>query len=119
MRRGIAGLLLVAFVACGGKAPKQGREREPYVVNYVTADPSNNGITLVISVNSPATEESVKSVAEQVIAKYKSQYQNITVKSYPAGSDQSGVPYATSMFTDGSITHTFNPQALPQKIPTH
>ena len=119
-RIAVGALVLSVFLACGGGPPKPiGKKLEPYIINSSLVDPARNEITLIISVNAQSTEDNVKTVAEMVISTKKAEFQNITVKTYLLGSDQSGVPFATSMFADGAITHFFNPLPATQKIPTH
>ena len=120
IRVGIGVLVLLGFVGCGGDSSNATRRRaEPYVVNNVIADRASLSITISITVDPPATEANVKAAAEIVIAKHSGEYKSITVKSYTRGADQGGLPYATSMFTGDTVTHSFNPNAASQKIPTH
>ena len=116
----IGAFALLSLVACGSDSPKElRRHAEPYIVNSALADPANHSVTISITVDPPATEADVKTAAEMAIAKYRNEYTSITIKSYLRSSDPSGLPYATSMFADGVITHFITPQAASQKIPTH
>ena len=120
IRIAVGALTLLVLLACGGGGPKTiGKRPDTYLINSTLADPARKAVTFSISVNSQSTPEDVKAVAEQVIAKYKAEYENITVSTYLLGSDAGGAPYATSIFADHVITHRFNPQAASQKIPTH
>ena len=114
----IAVLIVSAFVACGGDGPTRNKA-ELYRVNATVADPSRGSITISISVASNPSESDVKEAAEAVIATYKKEYPNIVVKSYPMSADGSGLPYGTSVLDGGVISHSFNPQALREKIKTH
>ena len=106
------------LVGCGGNAPRQKpKPEEPYVVLSSSTDPTLNRLSIAIKVDPPVTEEAVKQAVEMVIEKHKASYKNITVKSF-AIADASGLPYATSYFDGQGITYQFNPQALPQKIPS-
>jgi DUF917 family protein len=119
-RIAVSALILLFLLACGGGGPKKiGKRLEPYIINSTLVDPARKGITIIISVNAQSTQEDVKTVAEMVIATNKAQFQNITVKTYLLGSDQGGLPYATSMLADDVVTHIFHPQATTEKIPTH
>ena len=119
-RIAVGALILLFLLACGGGGPKKiGKRLEPYIINSTLVDPARKGVTIIISVNAQSTQEDVKTVAEMVIATNKAQFQNITVKTYLLGSDQGGLPYATSMLADDVVTHMFHPQATTQKIPTH
>ncbi len=119
-RVAVSALILLALLACGGSGPRRiGKGSESYVINSTLVDPARKAATFSISVDSQSTQADVKSVAELVVERYKADYPNITVKTYLLGSDTSGLPYATSMLADNAVTHWFNPQAVPQKIPTH
>ena len=119
-RIGVSALTLLVFLACGGGGPKRiGKKLEPYIINSKFPDPARKAITISISVNSQSTQDDVKTVAELVISTYKAEFENITVNTYLLGPDTSGPPYATTMFADNVVTHRFNPQVVPQNIPTH
>ena len=119
-RIAVGALILLILLACGGGGPKPiGKRSEPYVVNSTLVDPARNEATFIISVNAQSTQDNVKTVAELVISTNKAQFQNVTVKTYLLGSDQSGLPYAISTLADGVITHWFSPQPPTEKIPTH
>jgi hypothetical protein len=119
-RIAVSALILLILFGCGGGGPKPiGKRQEPYIINSTLVDPSTKSATFIISVNAQSTQDDVKTVAELVISAHKAQFQNITVKTYLLGSDQSGLPYATSMLADNVITHLFNSLTVPQKIPTH
>lgn len=121
MKRVIAIAFVAVFLAaCGGDAPQvKNRHSQPYIVLASFADPAANALTVSIRVDPPVTEENVKTAADLVIENNKAQFKNITVKSF-AVSDASGFPYGTSTYIQGNLTsHHFNPQAAPQKIPTH
>jgi hypothetical protein len=114
----LAVLIISAFVACGGDGPKRTKDNL-YSVRATVVDPSRKSVTISISLASNPTEGDVKEAAEAVIATYKAEYPNIIVKSYPMSADGSGLPYGTSVLQDGVISHSFNPQALVEKIKTH
>ena len=119
IRVGVSALILLLFLACGGGPKRIGKGSELYIVNNTLVDPARTAITFNISVNSQSTQDDVKTIVDQVVAKYKAEYPNITIKTYFLGRDQSELPYATSIFADGVVTHWFNPQPASQKIPTH
>ena len=114
----ISVLIVSALVGCGGDGPTRGKA-ELYNVRATVADPSRGSITISISIASNPSERDVKEAAEAVIATYKTEYPNIIVKSYPMSSDGSGLPYGTSVLDRGVISHSFNPEALREKIKTH
>ena len=120
IRIAFGALILLVLLACGGGGPKQiGKRLEPYLINSTLVDPARKAVTIIISVHAQSTPDDVKTVAELVISTNKAEFQNITVKTYLLGSDQSGPPYATSILADGTVTHLFSPQAATKKIPTH
>lgn len=107
------------LVACAGEAPKKkDRPTLPYVVLSSVTDPATGMLSISIKVDPPHSEENLQTVAALVIENYKSQFNNITVKSYTR-SDASGIPYGISTYTNNTISHQFNSQAAPQKIPSH
>jgi hypothetical protein len=117
-------LILITLVfallnGCGGEAPKRkAKPLEPYVVLFTAADSATSQLTVAIQVDPPITEEAVKKAAGMVIENNKASYKNIVVKSFTS-SNASGIPYGTTYFDGQNMTHQFNPQAAPQKIPSH
>lgn len=112
-------LVLSLFVACGGTAPRQKpKPSEPYIILSSMADPTTNSYKLMIKVDAPITEESVKKAAEMAIEKYKGQFASVIVQSYTT-SNTNSTPYAVSQYDSSGVSHQFNPQLAPQKIPTH
>jgi hypothetical protein len=113
-------LILSVFLACGGGGPKRiGKGSDLYVINATLVDPARSTVTFSISVHSQSSQGDVKDIVDQVVARYKTEYPNMTIKTYLLGSDQSELPFATSIYADGAVTHFFNTQPASQKIPTH
>lgn len=112
-----AAVVLTVFLACGGGAPRK-EAAEAYVIKSVLADPSRNSIIIDISIDPQSRESEVKAAAEAIIAKHKNEYSSIVVKSHLTP-DTSGLPYGTSFFEAGVISHSFNPKAIPEKIKPH
>jgi hypothetical protein len=112
-------ILLSLFAACGGNAPQQRQKPiDPYIIISSMADPTTNSYRMMIRVDPPITEENVKKAAEKAIEKFKGQFAAVTVQSYTT-SDTNTVPYAVSRYDGSGVSHQFNPQAAPQKIPSH
>jgi hypothetical protein len=119
-KRILIALVLSLVVACGGNAPEQRpKPSEPYVVLSSLTDPATNSFKLMIKVDPPITEEDVKKAVEIAIEKHKGQFQAVTVNSYTTHNTNT-TPYAVSRYDSSSgVTHQFNSQAAPQKIPSH
>jgi hypothetical protein len=112
-------LTFVLLIACGGTPPREKpNPTEPYVIISSLVNPATNELSITIKVDPPYSEEKVKGAAEMVIEKNRSAYKAITVKSFLTA-DASGIPYAVSRFDGQGVTHQINPQAAPQKIPSH
>ncbi|MBI3652924.1 MAG: hypothetical protein HY231_18010 [Acidobacteria bacterium] len=113
-------LLTTLLLACSNsKTPKQeARDAEPYRVISSLVNPANHSLLVMIQVDPPLNEARVKKAVELVIENNKGQFQNIEVKSF-ATPDANTPPFATSDFDGQSVSHRFNPQAAPQKIPSH
>jgi hypothetical protein len=112
-------VLAFLMVGCSTNAPThKPRPAEPFIILTSGVDPAANRLMISIRVDPPITEANVRQAAELVIEKNKPSYKSITVKSF-ATSDASGFPYATSFYDGQMVTHQFNPQAAPQKIPSH
>lgn len=115
----VAAIVLTAVAACtSAPAPVQ-KTSEPFTVIGSSIDQARSSITVSIRIDPPATEQHVKSIAEQAISGYRDQYKTVTIKSYFAGSNPSELPYATSIFENGAVSHQMTPGAATQKIPTH
>ncbi len=118
-KRIMIALVLSLVVACGGNAPKQKpKPSEPYIIISSIADPTANSYKLMIKVDPPITEENVKKAAEIAIEKNKGQFQTVIVNSYTTN-NMNSTPYAISRYDSSGVTHQFNSQVAPQKIPTH
>ncbi len=92
---------------------------QSYTVLSSVADSSTSSIAVKIRIFEPLTQERVKAVAEAALARYKDQFQTILIESYVRAGQPNELPYAISNFENGQLVHRFNPQATPQKIPTH
>ena len=113
-------VLSLLFVTACGTAPAPTRSTvQPFSVISEQTDPVAGSLTLIIKVSGPATQPSVKSIVESLIANRKGEYRHILVKSYTEGMAATDVPFALSRLEDGSITHRFNSMAETQRIPTH
>jgi hypothetical protein len=112
-------ICLLALAGCGGAPAPIRSNAQPFSVISEQADPVSGSLTLLIKVSGPATEPSVKSLVESIIADRKGDYRHIIVKSYTEGMSASDVPFAISRLEDGAITHRFNSMTENQKIPTH
>ncbi|HSF24840.1 MAG TPA: hypothetical protein VLE20_11500 [Blastocatellia bacterium] len=112
-------LVLLAAAACSNAPAPVEKQGDPYVVIASSIDQTAGSIVVSIRVDPPANEQRIKSIAEQAISRYKDQYRSVTIKSYGPGSSPSELPFATSIFENGTITHQITPKAATQKIPTH
>jgi hypothetical protein len=111
--------LFFLLAGCNSNAPKQKpKPIDPYIIISSMADPATKSYRMMIRVDPPITEENVKKAAEKAIEKFKGQFEVLTVNSYTS-SDTNTIPIAISRYDNGGITHQFNPQAAPQKIPSH
>ena len=119
IRTGVISLFLLLLAGCGTAPAPTSSGAQPYSVISEQADPAASSLTLLIKVSGPATQPSVKSVAESVIASRKGEYRHIIVKSYAEGMTASDTPFAVSRFEDGTVTHRFSSLAETQKIQTH
>ncbi|MEK6320618.1 MAG: hypothetical protein AABN33_02925 [Acidobacteriota bacterium] len=116
----IIALVLLAIVSCGGTAPPPTRSAaQPFSIISEQADPAASSLMLLITVSGPATQPSVKSIAESVITSRRGEYRHIIVKSYAEGMTASDTPFAVSRLEDGTVTHRFSSLAETQKIQTH
>ena len=116
----IIALFMLALVACRDTAPAPTRSNaQPFSIISEQADPVASSLTMLIKISGPATQPSVKSIAEAVIESRKGEYRHIIVKSYAEGMTASDTPFAVSRLEDGTVTHRFNPLPENQRIQTH
>ena len=115
----IMALFLMTFAACGDAPPPTRSHAEPFTIMSEQPDFDNQSLTVSIKLAEPTTESSVRSLAESIIATRKDRYQSITVKSYLASASTVAPPYSISKMEGGPVTHQFNSQVAPQRIPTH
>lgn len=115
----IVALSLVSLAACGtAPAPTRSNTQTFSIISEQT-DPASRGLILLIRLSGPASQQSVKSIVESVIAGRKGDYRHILVKSYTEGMSEGDPPFAISTLENDIITHRFNAMAETQKIPTH
>ena len=119
LKTAIIALSVFSLSACGTAPAPTRSDTQTFSVISEEADPVAGSLTLVIRVSGPASQPSVKSIAESIIANRKGDYRHILVKSYTEGMVASDAPFAISRLEDGSVTHRFNTMAETQKIPTH
>ncbi|MCI0488204.1 MAG: hypothetical protein L0229_16575 [Blastocatellia bacterium] len=115
----VMALVLAICVACSNAPPPTRARAEPFTVLSEQPGADNLSLTVIIKLNESPTEPSARTIAESVIASRKDRYQNITVESYLSGASASDPPYSVSKLEGGSVTHRFNSQVAPQRIPTH
>ena len=113
------GLAILICAACSDAPPPTRTRAEPFTILSEQPGPDNLSLTVSIKLSEPVTEPSVRSIAESVISGRKDRYQSIIVKSYLAATSTIDMPYSISKLEGGSVTHRFNSQAAPQRIPTH
>ena len=118
-RTAVISLCLLALAGCGTAPAPTLSNAQLYSVISEQADPAASSLTLLIKVSGPATQASVKSIAETAIASRKGDYRHIVVKSYTEGMTASDTPFAVSRLEDGIVTHRFSSLAETQKIQTH
>lgn len=82
------------------------------------ADPASKSYRIMIRVDAPISEDRVKKAVDMLIEKHKGQFEAITINSYST-SDTNTPPYAVSRYDSSGVSHQFNANAAPQKIPTH
>lgn len=119
IRTAVISLCLLVFAGCGAAPAPTRSNPQPYSVTSEQADPAASRLTLLIKVSGPATQASVKSITEAIIAERKADYRHIIVKSYAEGMTASDPPFAVSRLEDGTVTHRFSSLADTQKIQTH
>jgi len=119
IKTAVISLFLLLPVGCGTPPSPIAAKAQPYSIISEQADPAASSLTLLIRVSGPATQPSVKSIAESVIAERKGEYRHIIVKSYAEGMNATDTPFAISRLEDGTITHRFSSLAETQKIQTH
>ena len=113
-------LLLLICVACSSDVPRgKPQPPEPYVIEASTVEPGANHLIVSIKLDPPFTEETAKKAAEIVVERNRAQFKNITVRSYTRHVTEDPKPFAVSVFDGNNLTHQFNPQLVPQKIPSH
>jgi hypothetical protein len=107
------------FVACSSNAPRQKPlPSEPYIVLSSMADPTSKSYRIMIRIDSPASEDRVKKAVDMLVEKHKGQFEALTINSYTT-SDTNTPPYAVSRYDSSGVSHQFNAQVAPQKIPSH
>ena len=109
-------LLVLLMVAGCDRAPAQSRASQaaaPFTILSEQPDAQTGALVIDIKIAGPTTESNVKEIAEGIIANRKGQYNNITVRSYLAGSEPYALPYGMSKLENNSVTHRFNQQARP------
>lgn len=123
MRAAVSAIVLIAastLAACSDRAaaPEPDNVGSFDIVSE-TFDPSTGALTVTVRVGPPVSEARIKSLAERLIDKRRSASGNISVRTLTSGAGAGDLPYAVSVLQDGVVTHAFNKQALPQRIPTH
>jgi hypothetical protein len=119
LKAAIIALSLVSLTACGTAPAPTRSDSQTFSIISEQPDPAAGSLTVVIRVSGPASQASVKSIAESIIANRKGDYRNMIVKSYTEGTSASDGPFAISKLEAGSVTHRFNTMVETQKIPTH
>jgi glutamate mutase epsilon subunit len=115
----IIALSLLSLAACGTAPAPTRSDSHTFSIISEQIDPAAGSLTLLIRVSGPASQASVKSIVESIIANRNGDYRNILVKSYTEGTSVDDAPFAISSLEAGSVTHRFNAMAENQKIPTH
>jgi hypothetical protein len=115
----IIALSLLSLAACGTAPAPTRTDTQTYAVISEQTDPAAGSLTLLVRVSGPASQPSVKSIVESIIAGRKGDYRHILVKSYIEGMSANDPPFAISRLENDSVTHRFNTMAESQKIPTH
>jgi hypothetical protein len=111
--------VLLLFVACNDNAPRsKPLPAEPYIILSSIADPASKSYRIMIRIDSPVSEDRVKKAVDMLIEKHKGQFEVLTINSYST-SDTNTTPFAVSRYDSGGVSHQFNAQAAPQKIPSH
>ncbi len=112
-------MIAVAAIAvgCGHDAPIHS-PAEKFVVLGEDRAPDGSNITINIRVGSQAPESEIRAAAEAAIAKYRSAYMKVTVKSFRRDNVANEIPFAVTTLEGGQVRHVFNSTG-PQKIPTH
>lgn len=123
MRVLVCAIVLVVASALAGCSDPPARPESSNVESFdivaETIDPSTGAFTVTVRVSPPVSEARVKSLAESLIDQRKNAFGNIRVRTLTSGAGAGDLPYAVSVLQDGVVTHTFNKQAAPQRIPTH
>jgi hypothetical protein len=111
--------VLSLFAACSNNTPRQKpMPSEPYIILSSMADPTTKSVRIMIRVDSPVSEDRVKKAVDLLVEKHKGQFEAVTINSYTT-SDTNTLPYAVSRYDSSGVSHQFNAQAAPQKIPSH
>lgn len=119
IRLAIVTAILLMCAACGGAPAPTRVKAEPFTIISERPDPAGTELAISLKLSEPVTQSSVKSIVESVISNRKERYRSVIVKSYLASASAADIPYAVSRLEGGTITHQFNSEAAPQRIPTH
>jgi hypothetical protein len=123
----IVAIALLSLAACGGNAPRPTSADAPsYSIISEQADPASGSDIVVIEFPKSTLPPQIKTAAESFIASRRSQYRQITVKSFLEGSNLNATPIAISRIENDTINTVFNsaPGGSPApggsvRIPTH
>jgi predicted small lipoprotein YifL len=123
----IVAIALLSLAACGGNAPRPTRADAPsFSIISEQEDPATGGANVVIKFPKSTLPRQVKAAAESLIASRRTQYRQVTVKSFLDGTNPNGVPFAVSRIENDSVDTVFNagPGRSPApgesvRIPTH
>jgi hypothetical protein len=119
LKTAITAFGLLTLVSCSTAPAPTRSNPQPFSIISEQADSAASTLTLLIKISGPATQPSVKAIAESVIESRRGDYRHIIIKSYSEGMTASDAPFAISRFEDGAVSHRFNSLPETERIQTH
>lgn len=119
IKTAIIALGFLVLASCSTAPAPTRSNSQPFSIISEQADSAAGTLTLLIRISGPATQPSVKAIAESVIASRRSDYRHIIIKSYAEGTNASDAPFAISRLDDGAVYHRFNSLPETERIQTH